>query len=62
MAKGKRNTVAPKESNKPTISQKMKMPLKEYPLKEDKYSAEAKPSLGKVLFTKEELEDNSKTE
>ena len=62
MGTNKKNSVHPRETNKPSVKEKMGMPLKNYDLREDLYGPEAKPSIGKVLFTKEELEDNSKTE
>lgn len=52
----KNNAVKPKKVDR------MEVPLKEYDLRVDKYGPGTKASLGKVLFTKEELEDGSSTE
>lgn len=56
MIVAKRNAVKPKKVDR------MDLDLKEYDLRDDKYGPTAKNSLGKILFTKEELEDGTNTE
>lgn len=50
--------VHPKEEKKT----RFELPFKDYELRVDKYGPNTKSTLGKLLFTKDELDDGSKTE